>query len=306
MTNDQFAGFNDAMFIAICRDKIVALPSICAYHTSLLHMVGNETNKAFRGSVRYTLKTNSPHAFLGFTAPIFNRNDYQYFIFRTTATLSMPLAANKSLINFDCARKFFSSSTHHCTSQPMKPFPCRVIAPQRKNSLKPQGVRPIFLARYMPHSLEPKTKWLTSVVKNSACRDGTSLPTAFAFKQDAFRPPKLWAPTIWATKSIGPTKCLQIAKTSLLARKSVSKLKNGSRIVFHLAIISLNLGTVKCIPQYHLFIRLTNDYIDLDNITKMMLSIGCQPFSTNFSFFFSACLRIEFGKPTNIGTKCLK
>ena len=114
----------------------------------------------------------------------------------------------------------------------MQPRPSRLITPKSKNSLKPQGTRPIFLTGDEPHGSKPSFQRDPRSLKHGARRNRyfrAAIPTIQV--STGSRPRLGMLSTLRTLKSLRPPTCVKVAAAGCVISKPVHKLLIVTRVV---------------------------------------------------------------------------
>jgi hypothetical protein len=192
-------------------------------------------NETIGRGVVYASETDPPYSFpMAFgTGCIFNGNDYKRFVFSAATTFASSFSTNVGLIYLNDTTQLFPIRSNHNAPKFMQPFPSGMIATKGNDSLKPQSISTEFLARNMPHCLEPQDHGLSTIMKNCSCGYRCLSSALLTLIKASFRLPRHIMSTVWAPKSFRPPNRFKVAKTGVFCVEPRFKLCNCSGIIFH-------------------------------------------------------------------------
>ncbi len=216
---------------------------------SLLHVIPDESSKAWCRQIRNCCHTNSTRT----TPTHFRRYGNECLSFRTSPTNLLPDSPDVGFIYFDFSGQLIPSGAHHRPTQFMKPGPGRIITAKTKDPFQSESTGFMFLTRHKPHSQKPCPKWFVTPMKQSSRRT-ECLPFTFSAKEKTTphygRLVSLFG-TARANKALRPSKFSNIFKASIFAAKPFIKVLDCSRIInaqngvpwlFHDHILHLVVG----------------------------------------------------------------
>ncbi len=192
-------------------------------------------NEATGRGVIYTSETDPTYPFPHVCGAgcIFNGYEYERFIFSAATTFSWSFSPNKCLIYFNDTTQLFTIGSNHDAPKLMQPFPSSMIAAKRKDPLEAQSISTKFLARNMPHCLEPQGHGLSAIIKNCSSGYRCLSSTLLTLIKTTFCLPRFIVSTVRALKPIRPPKRLNVLETGIFCAEPRFKLCDCSGIIFH-------------------------------------------------------------------------
>ncbi len=239
----------DHMFVAHTLYTFIPRPGIRSKLGSPLHVISNESPKAWCRQVRNFGHTNSTWS----TTTHFRRYGHDRLSFSTSPTDLLPDSPHVGFIYFNLSGQLIPSGAHHRTTQFMKPSPGRIITAKTKDPFQSEGTGSMFLTRHKPHSQKPRPKGFVTPMKQSSRSNGR-LPFTFSAKEKTTphqgRLVSFFC-TAGANKALRPSKFRNIFKASIFVAKPFIKVLDCSRIInprngvpwlFHDHILHLVVG----------------------------------------------------------------
>jgi len=237
------------MFVTHGLYTVIPRPAIRSKLGSSLHVIPDESPKAWCRQVRNFCHTNSTRA----SATHFRRYCNDGFPFSAPASGICPNSPDVCFVNFNLSGQLIPSGANHCTTQFMKPSPRSIITAKTKCSFQSESTGSMLLTRHKPHSKKPRPKGFVTPMKQSSRSDGR-LPFAFPAKEKA-TPHQGWLvrffSTTGANEASRPSKLRNIFKTSIFVAKPFVKIlecsriinaRNGVPLLFHKHMLHLVLG----------------------------------------------------------------
>ena len=219
----------DRMLVAHTLYTAISRPGIRSKLGSPLHVIPDESPKAWCRQVRNFCHTNSTRT----TTTHFRRYGNDSFSFSTSTTNLLPDSSDVGFIYFNFSGQLIPSGAHHRTTQFMKPSPGCIITAKPKDPFQSEGTGSMFLTRHKPHSQKPRPKWFVTPMKQSSRSNGR---LSFTFSAKVKTPShqgrlvSLFC-TAGANKSLRPSKFRNIFKASIFAAKPFIKVLDCSRII---------------------------------------------------------------------------
>jgi len=218
-----------SMFIAHNLYAVIARPSIRSKRCSPLHVIPDESPKAWCRQVRNLCHTNSTRT----TTTHFRCycND-RLSLSPSTANLR-PNSPDVCFIYFNLSGQLIPSGAHHRTTQFMKPSPCSIVTAETKDPFQSESTGSMFLTRHKPHSKKPRPKWFMTAMKQSSRTNGR-LPLTFSAKEKTTPHQGRFVSffsTTGANKAFRPSKFRDIFKANIFAAKPFIKVLECSRII---------------------------------------------------------------------------
>lgn len=221
--------FSNLMSIARSFQLTVSLPAICHYFTTWVNAFLYRMIQTISRSIRYTFKPYTTD-----TRTINLCCNYnQKLTFGTSSTFTCSFASNISLVNLNYSRNTVTTGTKHCMSNPVHPFPSRMITTYAQGSLKPQCTNTMFLVCYIPHCLKPQLQRFPSILKYCSCGYRSPEIAIFTFIQLVIYNPCLFMFTTGTLESIRPSNAKKIFTTCLFRIKSFLKFYDIFRVFSH-------------------------------------------------------------------------
>ena len=218
-----------SMFVAHDLYTVITRPAIRSDLRSNLHVISDETPKAWCRQVRNSCHANSART----TASHFCRDCDDRFTFSTSTTNLRPNSPNVCFIDFNLFGQLVPPGTNHCTTKLVKPIPRGIIAAKTKNPLQSESAGSMFLACHKPHCKKPGAKRLMASVKQRSSNDGSLTFTSSA--KEKATPHQRWNTSFFSTTGANetflPSKFHDIFNASIFAAKPFIKFLKGSRIV---------------------------------------------------------------------------
>ena len=117
------------MFVTHDLYPVIPRPAIRSKLGSSLHVIPDESPKAWRRQVGNLCHTNSTRA----TATHFRRYCNDRLSFSASATGLRPDSPDVCFVNFNFSGQLIPSGAHHRTTQFVKPIPCSIITAKTKD-----------------------------------------------------------------------------------------------------------------------------------------------------------------------------
>ena len=220
---------DDPSAVSLGLQSYVTVPVVCPHNTARLHAGLNRRGQTVCRGVRNALQPNAAHSGLGFL----HCNNYQGLAGCAPTSFARPRAPDICLIHLHRSGQSVASRPHHCSSQPVKPRPGCLVAPQPQHTLKSQGTHPLFLVRNIPDRPKPQPKRFSAVMKDRP-RPHRRLKVPMSALIDAPAcDPCFIVSAPRAPKPSGPAQPKKILLTSLFSGEPLLKVHNRVRVVFH-------------------------------------------------------------------------
>ena len=237
------------MFVAHNLYTVIPRPSVRSKLGSPLHIIPDESTKAWRRQVSDLGHANSTCT----TTTHFRCYGHDRLSLSTSTANFFPGSADVFFIYFNLASQLIPSGTHHRPTQFMQPRPCRIITAKTENPFQSESIGSMFLTRHKPHSKKPCPKWFVTPMKQSSRSNGR-LPFAFSAKEKTTSHQGRFLrffTTTRAQEAFRPSEFRNIIKASSFTAKPFLKLLECPRIInarnrvpwlFHDHILHLVVG----------------------------------------------------------------
>jgi len=202
------------MVVAEAGESGVPTPAIGEDARSRLHRGSGEAFECIAADVGHR-----SHAYATQAVVLENldRDRDDCFALGVASTSSFFQASDIGFVNFNDALQTVAFGAHHSATKLMEPRPSRLVALQTENSLDPEGVRPVLVARDLPRREEPGPQRRTRPMEDRAGEDGRLLFATRAHQQGSRRSPRRPAPAASrANKALRPANPLQVGETTPL------------------------------------------------------------------------------------------
>jgi len=196
--------------VTVLVDAVVAEPAIGTDDGTGFDRVADERRQAGGRHIRYTAQPHSPESL--WRMDLDSDGDDGLLVRFTPANTSF-LTTDIRFIYFYFAAETISPGANHGTSHLVEPSPGCLIASEPDSTLETERVPTEFLARYIPHCLEPSTKRLSCAFENRSCRNGCLTIARRAVHLLPRCKPGLTSSASRTDKPSGPSELFEISDT---------------------------------------------------------------------------------------------
>jgi hypothetical protein len=231
---------NDLVVISQALQLAVATPAIRSHHSGWLDTILDRCFQTLCRGIEYSVEADSPDA----VPVLLGYDKHQCLARRTTATFPWLLSTKVRFIDFYSARETVSPRPYHGGAQFVQPCPRGSVTTKAQGPLQAQRAHSVFLVRYVPHSPEPQQQRFARILEDGTCCDRSLEVTVLAMVQISLSLPRVLVLATGAAKTIRPSKLKKIVSTRLIGIKSLFKLHQCSRVIFHIRLYYM-LGSLE-------------------------------------------------------------